>query len=73
MKVLVDYVDFHWDNYQGGSGKSFELTASIDIPDELFVKDLLDAIHNHLKKKIENERPFNQKETRYSIQRIEIV
>lgn len=71
MKVVVKFVDFHWDNYQGGSGKSFEMTLSADVPEELKAKDFFEFIHNVMNEKIKRERPFQQ-DNRYSIQRIEI-
>jgi hypothetical protein len=37
MKLLVYYIDFHWDNYQGGSGKNYELRYALDVPSDLAV------------------------------------
>lgn len=72
MKALVKYVDFHWDNYQGGSGKSFDLTLSVDVPDDLKACEFFDFIHKQMDTKVKHERPFQQ-DTVYSIKTVEIV
>lgn len=72
MKALVSYVDFHWDNHQGGSGKSFELTCSIEIPDDLIASDFFEYVHKTIGEKVKRERPFEQNE-KYSIQKIQVV
>lgn len=71
MKAVVKFVDFHWDNYQGGSGKSFEMTLSLDVPDDLKASEFFEFIHKHIQTKVRNERPFQQ-DNRYSIQQIEV-
>jgi hypothetical protein len=72
MKVLVYYVDFHWDNHQGGSGKSFEMRYTLDIPGYVMVESLRDYITNSLSEHVAKQRPFRQHEAA-SITRIEIV
>ena len=72
MKVIISYVSFYWDNYQGGSGKSFELSMSLDIPDNMTACNIWEYIHERLLLKVKNERPFQQHE-KYSIQKVEIV
>jgi hypothetical protein len=72
VKAIVYYVDFHWDNHQGGSGKSFEFTLSIDVPENLLAVDLFEFIHKRIAERVKEDRPFQQG-GRYSIQRVEIV
>ncbi len=72
MKVKITYVDFHWDNYQGGSGKSFEFLIFITIPDETLVGAIYDLIMSKLEEKIIRERPFKQ-DNKWSVTRIEVV
>lgn len=71
MKAVVKFVDYHWDNHQGGSGKSFELTLSVDVPDDLKASEFSEFIHKHLQAKVGRERPYQQ-DNKYSIQRIEL-
>lgn len=73
MKALVYYVDFHWDNYQGGSGKSFEMRKSIDIPDNLKAGEIVIYVSEELTKHIHSQRPFQQKDTAFTIQKVELV
>ena len=56
MKLLVNYVDFHPDNHQGGSGKSFEFEVMIEIKEPC--SDVWDEIHGELKPIVERQRPF---------------
>ena len=72
MNLMVHYVDFHWDNYQGGSGKSFKLQARIYISKEITAGNILPQILAHLKERVKTERPFQQ-DNEFSIQRIEIL
>lgn len=72
MKALIYYIDFHWDNYQGGSGKSFELVHCVDLKYELTMNDFWEFIHKTIQDRIKTERPFQQT-NRYSIQRVEIL
>lgn len=72
MKLLVKYIDFHADNYQGGSGKSFEFNSLVEIEDDCKAIDILENVHKSLKKIILNHRPFNTKEA-YAIQSVEIL
>jgi hypothetical protein len=72
MKAVVTFVDFHWDNHQGGSGKSFEFSLSLDIPDRQTADQFWDFVHGRLAEKVQRERPFKQ-DNKYSIQYVEIV
>lgn len=60
MKVLVKYRDFHWDNYQGGSGVNVVLKNVFDVPDDLVVGDIIQHVVLKLKKTVEKTRPFKQ-------------
>jgi hypothetical protein len=70
MTALVKYVDFHCDNYQGGSGKSFQFSHIIKLPDNLLVGDFWTFIHDEIKKHTEIARPFPG--TKYAIQSVEV-
>jgi len=72
MKALVYYIDFHWDNHQGGSGKSFNMRATFDLPVDLCVMQLRAHIEKKLSEHITKQRPFSQKEAA-SIIRIELI
>lgn len=72
MKVIIYYLDFNWDNHQGGSGKTFESSYSLDIPDAMAASQILEFIHQKIDAKIKRDRPFQQSEN-YVIQSIEIV
>jgi hypothetical protein len=73
MKLIVKYVDFHWDNHQGGSGKSFEFCLTADVPEGLLAVDIFDFIHRKVEEKVQRERLFAQQTGKYSIQSVEIV
>ena len=70
MKVLVNYVDFHPDNYQGGSGKSFEFEVMIEIKEPC--TDVWDEIHSQLKLIVKRQRPFEQGSI-YAIQKVTLL
>lgn len=72
MKALVKYIDFHADNYQGGSGKSFEMTFSFDIPDDLLAVDIFELTHKKIKERSLKTKPFNA-DSVYSINSVEII
>lgn len=72
MKALIHYVDFYWDNYQGGSGKYYELFYSLDIPEDMCAGNIFEFIHKKLEEKVLKERPFNTGKSPI-ILRIEIV
>jgi len=44
MNVLVKYIDFHSDNYQGGSGKSFELKTLVRLEPGTLAIDIKDVV-----------------------------
>jgi len=60
MRVLVKYIDFHWDNYQGGSGQTVNSSVVIELQDSLYVREVFDEIHSQLKAHILVRRPFPQ-------------
>ena len=72
MTVLVKYIDFHWDNYQGGSGKSFHIQHIINVAEDIYSQNVHDYILKKLDEHIGNERPFQQNNS-YSIISIEII
>jgi hypothetical protein len=72
MKALVYYIDHHWDNYQGGSGKTFEGRLVVELAASVNVYHLKEYIRNAVSEHIQKERPYKQ-DNAYSIQRIEIL
>lgn len=77
MTVLVYYIDFHWDNHQGGSGKSFESQISFKVPEDLMAHEIKEWIDTQLYGHCQSIRPFNQSihgyRKEHHIQRIEIL
>jgi hypothetical protein len=72
MKVFVSYVDFHWDNYQGGSGHSIDARVVVDIHESLLVRDVYGFVHNAVLDHVLKRRPFNQT-NRHTIVLMELV
>jgi hypothetical protein len=72
MNVLIYYIDFHPDNYQGGSGKSFEMRYSLTIPNDILVGEIKEYILNKLSDHVRNQRPFGH-DVNASIITIEII
>ena len=72
MKVRVKYVDFHWDNYQGASGKSFEFYYTLVLPLDLEASDIKDYIFTETTEHAIKNRPFRQDE-KIAIQEIQIL
>jgi hypothetical protein len=72
IKIIIYYIDFHWDNHQGGSGKSFEMRFVYEAPVNMFLRDLKDRACIALSDHVKNSRPFQQ-DNQYSIQRMEIL
>lgn len=56
MKLLIEYVDFHSDHYQGGSGTSFEFQTAIEIEEPC--PDIWEAIHKKMSEIVLKQRPF---------------
>ena len=71
MKALIYYVDFHPDNYQGGSGKSFQVKTIVNIPVDCLAINVFTFIHEHLNK-YKSDRPFQTQECKFMIQKVEI-
>ncbi len=72
MNILVKYIDFHWDNYQGASGKIIESQVLIDIPGDIKVIQILGELYEQLDLYIKERRPFPSKE-KYTVKSIEVV
>lgn len=73
MKFLIKYLDFHWDNHQGGSGKSFTFTILFEVPDAIRADQMWEAIHLAVKSHSDKTRPFNQRDERYRILSVELL
>ncbi len=59
-KALVSYIDFHWDNHQGGSGTSVEGQCIIEFPADLKASNLPEYVTATLKIELQRTRPFLQ-------------
>lgn len=74
MRVLVNYVDFHSDNYQGASGKSFEFKTLIEVPRDVLAENVKDFVLEELDKITRAQRPFTvQHESKFVVQSMEIL
>ena len=73
MKVLVKYVDFHWDNYQGGSGKSFKFKTIIEVDDMTRAGDIHDVVKSSLLEFLQKQRVFCQGNEMPAIISVEIL
>lgn len=73
MVLLIKYIDFHWDNYQGGSGKSFEFTISRSVPDNVLGVDLWSFVHDKVKEHARAAKPFNNENDTYIINKVTLV
>lgn len=60
MKVLVHYIDFHWDNHQGGSGKSFELQCFVECPAEITAGGVDEFVAKKVLQRCGAQRTFQQ-------------
>lgn len=75
MKLLVEYIDYHPDNYQGGSGKSFEFKRVIEVDDEMKASEILPHVRSRLSEIAIEDRPYSPRSENYrpAIQRIEVL
>lgn len=75
MKALIKYIDFHMDNYQGGSGKTVEGTLTLDIPQTLVMYNFFDFMHKELEHHLYQRRPFGKSEQgyKYTVTSVELV
>lgn len=73
MTLLVTYLDFHWDNYQGGSGKSFQFNFSFQIEDATPASEIWEVVHKKISEHSNKSRPFNQKGERPTILKVELL
>lgn len=48
MLFRVTYLDFHSDNYQGGSGKTLKLETYIDLPHDMMIGSIINTIESRL-------------------------
>lgn len=60
MKILVNFMAYYWDNYQGGSGKYVEHTILVVIQDHRKVDEVWEEIHKEIKFILKAKRPFDQ-------------
>lgn len=73
MRLLIEYVDFHCDNNQGGSGTSFQFQTVIEISESC--KDIWQEIHEKMEEVVKRQRPFNvsYQSKRPAIQRVTLL
>lgn len=73
MTLLVTYIDHHWDNHQGGSGKSFEFNVTLNIPESTPAVEVWSVIHEKLGHLTKRNRPYEQMTSKYIITRVELL
>jgi bacillopeptidase F (M6 metalloprotease family) len=72
MKALVKYIDHHYDNYQGGSGTSFEFSTIVDLDKDLRVYEVAQFIQDSIFKLCKTHRPYSQKDSYPVIKEVSI-
>lgn len=73
MKVLVSFVAFHPDNYQGASGKSFPHKLLVEIPDDLKISEVSNYIYETVWKAAKQGTCYSDlPDFRISIQTLEL-
>lgn len=73
MRFRIKYIDYHWDNYQGASGKSFEMHFGLSVPNNVEIGNLKEYICNALLMHVNEQRVFKNQDNKPSIISIEIV
>jgi len=74
MKILVHYVDFHPDNHQGGSGKSFEFSKTFEVEQDCRADQIIRVVGEKLIAHVRKQRPYNDiGEDGLAIQKLEIL
>lgn len=78
MKVLVNFIAFYWDNYQGGSGRFSETHLLVEIEDAVCAFQIWEKIHDKIKEHLKKVRPFDQtvyskNQSEYSITKVELL
>ena len=74
MIALIKYIDFHYDNYQGGSGTTIESSFTWNVPDRMTCDNFYEQMHERLLQHLVSKRPFaNIKDTKYTVKSIEIL
>jgi len=70
MKFLVYFTAFHWDNYQGGSGKYFQHRIEVEFDGSSYL--VWEAIHDKVKKWLADKRVHKQT-AEYIIDKAELI
>lgn len=60
MKLLVYFVAYYWDNYQGGSGKYVESKLLVEIDDDTSASFIWEKVHDKIKAHLKLSRPYDQ-------------
>lgn len=72
MEILAKYVAFHPDNYQGGSGKSFEFRTLVMVSDEISVSEVKPFVEQQCYQHGLSRTPWQQ-DFKVSVQSMEIL
>ncbi len=72
LELKVTYTDFHWDNYQGGAGKTVNGSYTFSVPDKVSMGEIDGYIHNNIDVNIKHKRPFSQ-DNHYIINLVEVL
>lgn len=78
MKLLVYFVAYYWDNYQGGSGKYVESKLLIEIDNDVPSYMIWEKVHDKIKSHLKTARPYDQSfytkiQAEYSITKAELI
>jgi len=74
MKILVHYVAFHPDNYQGGSGKSFEFRKLVEVPEGTLSQAVENYIGQAIAEQARQQTAYNDVyDFKVAIQKMELL
>lgn len=78
MKLLVYFIAYYWDNYQGGSGKYVESKLLVEIDNNVVAYMVWEKVHDKIKLHLKSVRPFDQtayskNQSEYSITKAELI
>lgn len=76
MKFIVYFTAYHWDNYQGGSGKYISHRINLEFSNSNFM--IWEHIHNAIKTYLKANRAFDQSvysknQGEYTIEKAELL
>jgi len=78
MKLLVYFIAYYWDNYQGASGNYVESKLLVEIENDVAAYMVWEKVHDKIKMHLKSSRPFDQAiysktQSEYSITKAELL